>query len=189
MEAKNASKAISDFSKKLKAFVSSGQEDPQFKSENASLQEKINEREALRYSNIISYYKKFTTPDSSLAEDQENLLKAYALFKGLRALNQASGDEQTFIKSGELISPLTQKARYTKGGDFVYLTAWFIFEKGIGDFAPVLVEKNGGGTGAAGTGTTGVATFMLDFVPSSKRAFSLHDREILGIIQKEFYQG
>lgn len=185
MEQMNASKAISDFSKKLKAFVSSGEKDPHFKSENASLQEKITEREALRRSNIISYYKKFTTPDVTISEDEDNLMKAYALFKGLRALNQGTGDEHTFIKGTELISPLAQKARYTSGGDFVYLAAWFLFEKGIEDFAPVLEEKKDDSSKGAAIPS---ASFCLDFIPASKKAFSLHDREILGIIKNEFYQ-
>lgn len=180
-EKQSVSKAFGAFSKKLKAFVASEGEDPKFESGSSLLQERIKEREAVRYNNIVSYYKKFTTPDASIAEDQENLLKAYNLYKGLRTLNQQAGDQNSFIKASEIISPLTQKARYTSGGDFIYLTAWFLYEKQIEDFVPLLEKREDGREG------NGTISFLLDFVTPQKKPFSIHDREILGIIKKEFY--
>ena len=183
--AENLFNAMEKFRSKFKKFSQSDKQNRvQNKSENSILQEQINERTKRFEETVILTYKIYKSPleelglqserAKSLEKDESALFKAYSLFKGVIELNGKPEEiGATFISKVNLVSPLTQKATYTQGGQFIYLWLWLFFEKKCQDFVPVFIEKEG--------------TFELSFVPFEEYSFSVHDKEIFAVVKQKFY--
>ena len=155
--------------------------------EDDLLQKKVYEKEKDYKKSIITAYSRFMNPFRALgkksreaqeiSEDEENLLKAYNLFKTVKNANAEIGDGSTFISVSEIKSPLTEKLRYTSGGDFIYLQCWLIYEQGIRDYVPCIEEKE-----------EHLGTFYtLDFVPFRSFNFSWQEREVIAAIEEAFH--
>ncbi len=150
------------------------------------LQKKIDEREKDCQRSIVASYSRFQNPfrvlgknsreAQSIEEDKQNLLKAYKLFKVIKEANQKIGDGETFLNVVDLKSPLTQKLRYTSGDDFIYLQCWLIYENGIRDYVPSLVEVED----RLETG------YKLEFVPFRRYEFSWNEKEVIAAIEDAF---
>ena len=140
--AQNIAEVFSTFSQKLNRFNKS--QDAQRvvpPSKNSYYEEKLRERGERLKASVVSTYKIYRAPFEALGEqsdraasldrDEQNLLKAYNLFKSCMEIDKEKQDEigQTYIKNVEIASPLSDKASYTSGGQFIYLLAWLYFEQ------------------------------------------------------------
>lgn len=180
---------FSNFSQKLKKFTGSGQSERNVQpGENALLQQRIRERGERLKSSVVSTYKIYKAPFEALGEnsdraagidrDEQSLLKAANLYKAVMDIKtEGEGEEgevsATFISRVEIASPLTQKASLTSGGQFIYLLCWLYFEQNFREYIPMFAEKDG--------------VFSLVFVKAENFEFEGNDREIFGIVEKEFY--
>ncbi|MBR1722378.1 MAG: hypothetical protein IJ727_07865 [Treponema sp.] len=185
----NIQEVFSAFSKKLNRFnKSSGAKraPSEERIKQSYIEEKLREREDKFRFSVVSTYKIFRAPYEvlgsqsdravSLERDEENLLKAYNLYKSCMEIDKSNQDEigATYIKNVELYSPLADKASYTSGGQFIYLLCWLYFEQNCQDFIPFIKEKE--------------SRFMLCFSPSESFQFAdPHEREIFELIKTEFY--
>ena len=153
------------------------------------LQRKVDEKDKDYRKAIVTAYSRFMNPFGTLGkmsreaseinEDEQNLLKAYNLFKTVKKANEEIGDGSTFIKFGGIKTPLTDKLRYTTGGDFIYLQCWLIYEQGVHDYVPCISERE-----------ERLETFYtLDFVPTRSYDFGWQDREVLVEVEEAFYPG
>ncbi|MBQ2601631.1 MAG: hypothetical protein II584_04520 [Treponema sp.] len=154
--------------------------------EDDLIQKKVYARDEDYRRSIVSSYSRFMNPFRVLGkssreameinEDEQNLLKAYRLFKAVKEANSEIGDGSTFIQFSGIKSPLTEKLRYTSGGDFIYLQCWLIYEQGIRDFVPVLEEEE-----------ERLETFYrLDFVPARNFEFTWQEREVIAAIEETY---
>lgn len=151
------------------------------------LQRKVYEREKDYKKSIVTAYSKFMNPFRVLGknsrealeinEDEQNLLKAYNLFKTIKEANEKVGDGSTFIKVSEIKSPLTEKLRYTSGGDFIYLQCWLRYEQGIRDFVPCIEEVE----------NRLETSHRLDFFPARCYQFSWQEKEVVAAIEETFH--
>lgn len=180
------SEAFREFSKKLKKFnEASDARRVEKKTENVFLQENLNDRAERLKNNVVETYRIYKSPfevlgtdssrASSIDNDEQELLKAYNLYKGVMDLNIINQDEigATYIKDADIYSPLAQKAVYVSGGQFVYLFAWLVFEKGCNEYIPFFDGDDG--------------RKRLRFSRTGAPNPSIHDEEILRIIKTEFY--
>lgn len=185
----NIAEVFSTFSQKLSRFNKSPDAvrapSPQ-KAKNEYFEEKLRERgEKLRVS-VVSTYKIFRAPFESLGEqsdravsidkDEQNLLKAYNLYKSCMDIDKENQDEigTTHIKNVELYSPLAEKASYTQGGQFIYLLCWLYFEQNCQEFMPFFKEIE--------------SHNVLCFERAENFSFEdPHEREIFDIVKSEFY--
>lgn len=182
----NISDVFSKFSKKLKKF----NESPDAKivkepTDDSRLQETIREKAARLQENVLATYKIYKSPfeilgleskrAASIDADEQELFKAYNLFKSVMDLNLSNQDEigATYIKDVEIFSPLSQKGVYVSGGQFVYLRAWLCFEKGCAEYVPFFKDSDG--------------KVSLRFEKSGIFKTSRQEEEILRIIKDEFY--
>ncbi len=153
------------------------------------LQKKINSREQEYMRAILSSYAKYMNPYRALGKnsreaavisgDEDNLLRAYNLFKAVNEANRKIGDSETFINIGFVESPLTSKQAYTSGGEFIYLQCWLIYEQGARDFIPVIEEVE----------ERMVITNRLRFVPLRTFSFSFQDREVIRAVEEAYHPG
>ena len=153
------------------------------------LQKKINSREQEYMRAILSSYAKYMNPYRTLGKnsreaavisgDEDNLLRAYNLFKAVNEANRKIGDSETFINIGFVESPLTSKQAYTSGGEFIYLQCWLIYEQGTRDFIPVIEEVE----------ERMVITNRLRFVPLRTFSFSFQDREVIRAVEEAYHPG
>jgi hypothetical protein len=183
----NIAEVFSNFSKKFTRFNNS----PDAKrivppSKDSYYEEKIREMgDKLRLS-AVSTYKIYRSPFEALGQDSEralsidrdeqNLLKAYNLYKSCMDIDKANQDEigATHIKNVEIASPLADKASYTQGGQFIYLLCWLYFEQNKQDFFPFFYDSEN--------------HHVISFSPSSKFQFTdSREKEIFEIIRTEFY--
>ena len=179
----NVSDAVNAFSKIFARFQKSGGEVQKRKTEDEILQEKINSNENARKQSVSKTYKIYKDPFGALGtssdraraiyDDEQNLLKAYNLFKAVSEAVKSKSDKETFVSSFEIESPLSRKNSYTFGGNFIYLICWLKFEEGIGDFVPVFRESG--------------KSYKLRFVPASEFRFENSDTELIAIIKEIFY--
>jgi len=177
------SDVFSNFAKKLYRFNQSGQDLPTRKTQDDFLQDKINAGETGRKQAVSRSYKIFKDPFGELGttndraraiyNDEQNLLKAYKLFKSVREACAEKSDKETFVSSFEIESPLTKKNSYTFGGNFIYLICWLMFEEEISDFVPVLEEKNN--------------SYKLRFVASENYHFESKESDLVRIVKEVFY--
>ena len=186
--AQNISEVFSNFSQKLSRFNKSPDAkrlSSVEKQKNSYLEEKIRERGERLRSSVVSTYKVFKAPFEALGEqsdrafsidkDEQNLLKAYNLYKSCMDIDKENQDEigSTHIKSVEIASPLSDKASYTQGGQFIYLLAWLYFEQNCQEYLPFFEETENHHT--------------LCFSSQEKFQMDSHDKEIFEIIKAEFY--
>lgn len=182
----NIAEVFSNFSQKLARFnKSSDSERVVVPSKDSYYEEKLRERGERLRSSVVSTYKIYRAPfealgkssdrASSLDKDEQNLLKAYNLYKSCMDIDKENQDEigATHIKSVEIASPLSDKASYTTGGQFVYLCAWLFFEQKCEEFIPFFTETENHHT--------------LAFAKADSFSFDSHDKEIFEIIKAEFY--
>ena len=182
----NIAEVFSNFSKKLSKFNKS----PDAKrvtppSKDSYYEEKMRERGERLRTSVVSSYKIYRAPFEALGEqsdraasldkDEQNLLKAYNLYKSCMDIDKENQDEigATHIKTVEIYSPLVDKASYTTGGQFIYLCAWLYFEAGSQEYFPFFTESESHHT--------------LCFETAEKHELDAHDREIFEIIRGEFY--
>ncbi|MBQ0051669.1 MAG: hypothetical protein KBT11_06330 [Treponema sp.] len=184
--AQNISEVFSNFSQKLNRFnKSSSTERTVQPTKDEYYQEKIREKSERFKLGVVSTYRLYRAPfealgqnsdrAASLDRDEQMLLKAYNLFKSVMDIDKENQDEvgSTFISAVEIASPLTQKASYTDGGQFIYLMAWLYFEQGCSEYMPLFKNEDGKNS--------------LCFVKSGNFHFEVHDKEIFDIIEAEFY--
>lgn len=182
----NFQDVLSSFSQKLSRFnKSSATERTVEVSKNSYYEEKLRERGERLRTSVVSSYKIFRAPFETLGEqsdraasldkDEQNLLKAYNLYKSCMDIDKENQDEigATHIKSVELYSPLADKASYTSGGQFIYLLCWLFFEQNCQEFIPFFIEKEN--------------YHSLAFAKADLFEFDSHEREIFEIIKAEFY--
>ena len=185
----NIAEVFSNFSQKLALFNKSPDAvrtpSPE-KAKNEYYEERLRERGEKLRASVVSTYKIYKSPFEALGEasdraasierDEQNLLKAYNLYKSCMDIDKENQDEigATHIKSVEIASPLSEKASYTQGGQFVYLFAWLYFEQNQQEFFPFFAENEN--------------HHALCFTSAEKFQFSdQHDKEIFEIIKAEFY--
>ncbi len=162
---------------------------PNIDYEDDLLQKKINSREQEYRRAILTSYSRYMNPfralgkssreAAAITEDENNLLKAYNLFKAFYEANHKIGDAETFISIGFVESPLTKKDAYTSGDDFIYLQCWLIFEQRVRDFIPVIEEVE----------EKMVITNRLKFVPLRTFSFSFEEREVIAAIEETYHPG
>lgn len=177
------SDVFSNFAKKLSRFNQSGQEFQKRKTEDDYLQDKINAGEAGRKQAVSKTYKIYKDPFGTLGktsdraraiyDDEQNLLKAYNLFKAVSEACSSKSDKETFVSSFEIESPLTKKTSYIVNGNFIYLICWLQFEENICDFVPVLEEKNN--------------SYKLRFYSVENYRFENNDSEVIRMVKEIFY--
>ena len=186
-------KALRDFSRSFKKFSSSSKNDciPQKKSssKDSLLQEEINLKEEKFRSGIIATYRIYKNPFEALGQesdraaainnDEQLLFKAYELYRKVMELNRENPEEtgDTFIQNFTIFSPLSQKAAYTEGGQFIYLCLWLYFEKKCQEYIPffeTFQEKK-------------KKKKRLSFTEKDSYSCSFHDKEIFEIVRQEFY--
>jgi hypothetical protein len=187
----NIQDAINLFSQKLKRFKKSGQtERIKTPGENAYLQEQIRERAERLRAGVVQTYRIYKAPFEALGKnsdraagidrDEQALLEAYNLYSQVMEINGEGEEEQdkkpektTYISRLELKSPLTEKAGYVSGGQFIYLLMWLYFEQNCQKYMPLFAEKDG--------------NCNLIFVKAANYSFESHDKEIFEIVRQEFY--
>ena len=182
----NIAEVFSNFSQKFSRFNKSSQTDRTLPpSKDSYYEEKLRERGERLRTSVVSTYKIFRAPFEALGEqsdraasldkDEQNLLKAYNLYKSCMDIDKENQDEigATHIKSVELYSPLADKASYTTGGQFIYLLCWLFFEQNCQEFIPFFIESEN--------------HHSLAFAKADSFEFDSHEREIFEIIKAEFY--
>ena len=196
-EGSNISSALINFSKKLEKFSKADEKNRRLnlnrlnkKNGNAALSQKrlkesILESEEERRTAVLNAYRAFKFPSSKAVEEDENALsKAYEMFKAVLDLNRGAEKETVEFRHIEMYAPFCDKEFYTSvagagtgsgNGKFIYLAAWFRFEKKITDYVPVMKCRNSG------------SSFYLDFEEAETHLFSPEEKEVLSIIEKEFY--
>lgn len=184
--AQNFQDVLSNFSQKFARFNKSPDaERVTPPSKNSYYEEKLRERGEKLRSSVIATYKIYRAPfealgersdrASSLDKDEQNILKAYNLYKSCMEIDKENQDEigATHIRSVDIASPLADKASYTQGGQFIYLLAWLYFEQNQQDYFPYFVENEN--------------HYSLAFESCESHELDPHDREIFDIIEREFY--
>lgn len=173
MQNKSFSQAMSDFSKKLSRFTEAGNttiEKPL--TPDKRLQAAIHNMEQDRKSLIEKQYAAFVNPVSQqVEEDEENLLKAYNLFKQALELNSNTGDVHTKLADLRISSPLCQKSEYTSGSGFSFLRIWFLNKEKEADFVPMISMYN--------------ESRYLEFIPRDEYEFSKFEKEVLQLIPED----
>ena len=183
----NIAEVFSNFSQKLARFNKSPDAQRVVSpSKNSYYEEKLRERGEKLRSSVMQTYKIFRSPFEALGEqsdraasidrDEQNLLKAYNLYKSCMDIDKENQDEvgQTHIKNVELYSPLADKASYTQGGQFIYLLCWLYFEQNCQEFMPFFKETE--------------SHCVLCFTESENFQFSdPHEKEIFELVKTEFY--
>ena len=181
-------RAFAAFSSKFsRSFQSRDNSKPNIVHEDEILQKKIDAKEEEYRAQVIAKYQAYSDPyhtygkkspeAQALAEDEENLVKAYSLFKAVREANLGIGDLATFVDVKEIQSPLTSRECYTIGKNFIYLQCWLIYEQGSRDFIPEFFEVE----------EDLQTTYHLHFVPLKTYAFDYKDKEIIGIIESVYH--
>ena len=187
--AQNIAEVFSNFSQKLARFNKSPDAvrtpSPE-KAKNSYYEEKLRERGEKLRSSVSATYKIYRAPFEALGEqsdraasidrDEQSLLKAYNLYKSCMDIDKENQDEigSTHIKNVEIFSPLSDKASYTSGGQFIYLLCWLYFEQNCQEYMPFFTENENHKN--------------LCFSPSESFDFSdPREKEIFEIVKSEFY--
>lgn len=176
--------AVNQFSEKLRRFKGAGGGGISVEPSGISvLERQIREREDSLRNSVTASYRIYKSPFEALGKnspraaavdrDEQNLLKAYELFRAVTEAEAAHKDEQTFLKAAEIVSPLSQRECYAEGGQLVYLAAWLYFEQNRRDYVPFFPQRQ--------TGRPLTFVRAEDFRPEAR------DREILEIIAESFY--
>ena len=177
--------AFRNFSQKLSRSVQMiDGADIDLQNSDTLLQKKIDEREKDFRKSVANLFAKFKNPygvlgkssreAQEIVQDEKNLVMAYNLFKAVNKANEELGDGETCVKVSGIKSPLTQKLRYTSGGDFIYLQCYLMFCQGIRDFVPVLEEVE----------NNLETSWRLDFVSADCHVWSWQDKEIVAAVRE-----
>jgi len=181
----NIGDALSSFSQKFGRFKKSEGERVVEVRDDEKLQRQIRERMERFEASCTATYKVFKSPFEALGEqsdraasidrDEQALLKAYNLYKGVMDVQNTDEDETgaTYISRIEISSPLKEKASYTSGGQFIYLLCWLYFEQNCQEYMPFFTEKEN--------------VYSLNFVKAENYEFEGHDKEIFSFIERTFY--
>ncbi len=177
------SDAVSAFSKQFARFSKADAKRTETTREDEILQSKVNSGERSRRQAVCQNYKIYKDPFGAFGTasprahainaDEQNLLKAYKLHKAVFAATKEHGDDETFVSSFSIESPIAKKTTYTFGGQFMYLSCWLKFEQGATDFVPILQESNG--------------AWQLSFVAAETYRYERADAELVSIVKECFY--
>lgn len=179
--------AFDDFAKKFRrsSQFSDGSK-PNIIYEDDLVQKKINATEDAFRKTVVSSYAKYLNPfkvygrnsaqAKEISEDEENLVRAYNLFKAVKEANLSYGTDDTFIKTSKISSPLTSKNIYTAGGEFLYLQCWLIQARNVRDYIPELVEHE----------ENFQTVYSLEFYPLRSYKFDRRDKEIIAVLQETY---
>ncbi len=185
------SSALSAFSKKFSRFTKANPfGEPVSKPRPDDLtQRRIMEKDEAFSAEVIRTYTKYRFPYKTLGEDsleaasikndEDALLAAYNLYKAVLAANEQFGTEQTRIRDDVIATPLARKDAYTQGDDFVYLQCWLRYEQKVEDVVPVLAQPL--------SQRQEKDTYTLQFVPAESYHGDYKKKEIVAVIQSEFY--
>lgn len=180
--------AVSNFEQQFKKFQDSGNKPPEFllpkkraaaKALSKDKEEKGKKASLETYRQLldpVSSFGDFSAIAQQIEEDKKLLVQAYDLFVALTDVNRQLGDENTFDPDISVISPLTQRERYTLGSDFVFLQFWLQWEAKRTDYVPVLRLARG----APG--------WQLVFVPSGNFSWSDWELNVVQLLEEEFYK-
>lgn len=186
-ENKSIWKAFSDFSKKFERFQKSENSTRIDSNQNLNLQNLINENENSKKTAVLNSFKNYEIPyTKEIEEDENSLLKAYEIFKATLEINKKFADEKTFLMDFKLASPITKKANYIYGGEFIYLQLWFRLCKKIKDFVPILKKVSFDFADKISDekklGEKSAENFVLSFVSSDDFEFDSKQKEIVQIV-------
>lgn len=145
---------ITNFTKKIKRFKKYGGVEPDFLNHEEKKETTKPELTREQLEKIATEtYKKILFPQevfgkgsaiaNQLEKDKSNIIAAYNLHKTITELNQQSENQDTFVRSFIIETPLTKRDRYTIGEDFIYLQSWFIFVhcKNNPDYIPIIEKE------------------------------------------------
>lgn len=173
-EKKSSLQVMDEFAKKMKSIRNSESfsfSDKESKNTNLKkIQNKISEIQNAQEEKILSQYKAFVNPVSKEIEEDENeLLECFEEFLKINFRKNELNDEESviFIKSS-----IPKKTHYTSGTDFIYLRAWFKYEKEKAEFVPTLVKNESG-------------FFRLTFIPAENAQYSIQEKHILNLIESK----
>ncbi len=194
-EKSKLSAAINEFSQKLNRFNKADEAKLNIEpSESTKFDEALKARNEKLKSAVVATYKIYKSPFEALGaksaradaivKDEEALYAASTIYKKCMEGQEEfkESESNTYIKTLELHSPLTEKASYTSGGQLVYLTAWLLFEKKSSDYIPFFSQ-------VGGTPETPAMHYVLNFVKIEEANLDDRDKEILNCIKNEFYGG
>lgn len=138
-------------------------------SKDKILQNQIDSYEKDRILFIKKQYDNFQNPKTSdIEKDEESLVKAFEIFKSLLEIESNKSDNETFLYSKKIVSPICKKNEYANDKTFSFLKIWFI-KKGFSDkYIPSIVKFN--------------EKYFLEFVNLSDCKFSSFEKEILQVI-------
>ncbi len=185
MSEKRMSDVISSFQKKLKRFSQTENNVQNYTHSSLNdLQQKIVQNEKDFETNVISTYNMYRSPfevlgkqslrAQSITEDENELYKAYTIFKAIVKINQELGDSNTRLSSYKITTPLVNKSAYTQGATFIYLQAYLMFQKDCSDYVPSFeIDTN--------------EKYNLIFTKTDSYKFTPQAKEILACIKKNFY--
>lgn len=171
---KNILGAISEFSKKLSKFEESEKSERiESTSDSTKLQNEISLSEEERKLFLYNEYKNYDEPITrEIEEDEENLLKAYELFKQIEEINLKSSSENIRIVDNRIFCPICNKTDYIQKNKFVYLKIWFILHKKDSDVVPEI-------------SSTLNKKYCLDFIKKEDWKPTSAEKEMLQIIEEK----
>lgn len=171
-------KAFRDFEETLKRYNQSSSADkapvPEIRIASDRLQKTVRDLDYDFEEKVKTIYKRYIDAFSAdIEKDEESLMKSYDLFRGFLSLNESCGDKDTYISGIKINSTVIKKTDYTKKKYFIFLQAFFMFQKGIEDFIPCIIETSSG--------------YVLEFLEQDGYKWTKEERRILDIIQSNFY--
>jgi len=172
--------AFRAFEKQLKKYTEATDKPVQITSKDKALGEAIKQQDLSFEEKITLKYKKIINPVSiEIENDLQSLLNAWELFTKIQELNENTQDPKTYISDFVINSPLTRNPLYVSGVQtnqslsFACLQAWFLYEKGIEDYVPVINQSQ--------------KVPKLEFIPSQSFNPDSNTRRIFSIIKQKFY--
>ena len=185
------SSAFSAFGKRLSRFTKANPGETPVRQARPDdiTQRRIMERDEAFSEEVIRTYAKYRFPYKTLGEDsieaatiksdEDALLAAYNLYKAVLAANEQFASEQSRIKDDVIVSSLARKSAYTQGDSFVYLQCWLRYEQKVEDFVPHFFRVS--------ARQQQDEIYTLQFVPAASYHTDYRKKEIIAIIQSEFY--
>lgn len=180
--------ALAALSQRLVRFRQSGAKEPlpsSLKQQDSYINTLIMERNEAFSVEVASKYAQYKEPFKTLGEDsiaarriaadERHLLAAYNLFKTAKQAEEEIGKGITYLKDTNITSPLSARAEYTTGEEFVYLRAYLMFEQLVTDYVPQFEPCQDG-------------SFILTFVKPSAVRETYKTRETLAAIKTAYNQ-
>ena len=147
MKSENLAQSIAAFSKKFQKLDDDAVPLEPAPSKEKILQDEINRREQERSEKLRHQYEDFINPRTQdIEQDEEELLKAYELYKKLNEVCVASEKEgsNTRLRAMEFTSPLCRKDDYTLGDQMAFLRLWFLQKEPEADAVPEFIRAENG---------------------------------------------